>query len=65
MTFTILKTKTRPINLKSKAMFYYYKKVFIHSNIWMIGKSSMKKYFPQKKFYSNLNMEGISGECFQ
>ena len=28
------------------SLFYYYKKMFIHTNAWVIGKSSMKKHFP-------------------
>ena len=39
--------------------------MFIHVDIWMIGKNLMKLYYLQKKkkkkdFYSHLNMEDIT-----
>ena len=33
------------------SLFYYSENVFVHSNIWMIGKGLMKKHFPKKKIH--------------
>ena len=35
---------------------------FEHMDDW---EKFNEEILPPKKFYSNLNMEGISGECFQ
>ena len=43
------------------SLFYYYKKVFILTNVWMIGKNSMRyHYLKNKFFYSHLNMEDFT-----
>ena len=33
------------------SLFYYYEKVFILTNIWMIGKNSMKRHYLKKKIF--------------
>ena len=43
----------------SISLFYCYKKVFTHINIWMIGKNSLKHLYQKKYFHSYLNTESI------
>ena len=33
-------------------LFYYYEKVFILTNIWIIEKNSMKRFYPKKKIFA-------------
>ena len=42
------------------SLFYYYEKVFILMNIWMIEKKINETSLPEKDFYSHLNMEDIT-----
>ena len=42
------------------SLFYYYEKVFILVNIWMIEKKINETSLPEKDFYSHLNMEDIT-----
>ena len=42
------------------SLFYYYEKVFILMNIWMIEKKINETSLPGKDFYSHLNMEDIT-----
>ena len=43
------------------SLFYYDERVFILTNIWMIGKNSIKHHYLEKKdLYSHLNMEDIT-----
>ena len=44
------------------SLFYYHEKVFILTNIRMVGKNSMKQCYLKKKifFCSHLNMEDIT-----
>ena len=42
-------------------LFDYYEKMFILTNIWMIGRNSMKQlYLKNFFFYSHLNTEDIT-----
>ena len=34
------------------SLFHYYEKVFIRTNIWMIGKNSMKRDYLKKKIFT-------------
>ena len=43
------------------SLFYYYEKMFFITNIWIIGKNSMKqRYLKKKDFYGFLNMKDIT-----
>ena len=42
------------------SLFYYYEKVFILMNIWMIETKINETSLPEKDFYSHLNMEDIT-----
>ena len=46
----------------TKTLFYYCKELFIFTNIWMIGKSSMKQLYLKKKIFKVIckNMEDIT-----
>ena len=46
----------------TKNLFYYCKDLFIFTNIWMIGKSSMKQLYLKKKIFKVIckNMEDIT-----
>ena len=43
------------------SLFYYYEKVFILTNIWIIWKNTMKRHYLKKNIYiyiyNHLNME--------
>ena len=42
------------------SLFYYYIKVFVLINIWMIGKNSIKRHYLKKNIFSHLNMEDVT-----
>ena len=46
------------------SLFFYYEKAFIFTNIWMIGRNSMKYHYLKKKNYSHLNMQDITDADF-
>ena len=45
------------------SLFYYYEKVFIFINTWMIGKKFIETS-KKEDFYSHLNMEDITDKDF-
>ena len=42
------------------SLFYYYEKLFLLMNIWMIETKINETSLPEKDFYSHLNMEDIT-----
>ena len=46
------------------SLFYYYQKVFILMNIWMIGKN-LRKHYLKKKSFSQLNIEDITDAGYE
>ena len=47
------------------SLFYYYEKVFILTNMWMIGKKINEARLPEKEdFHSHLSIEDITGAYY-
>ena len=44
-------THTSCLTMITISLFYYYEKVFILTNIWMIGNNSMKRHYLKKKIF--------------
>ena len=42
------------------SLFYYYEKLLLLMNIWMIETKINETSLPEKDFYSHLNMEDIT-----
>ena len=48
------------LTMISTNLFWYFEKVFIHINTWMIGKNLIKYSLKKKIFHSNQNVEDIT-----